>query len=273
METSEADRLRLTVILPAFNEENRIGSTLKDAVTEFRQKYGADWELIIVDDGSSDQTTTVIREFAAGCPELILISHPQNLGKGAAVRSGVLASRGEFVLYGDADNATPFSQYHSLRTALERGAEVACGSRFENQPGQVRRTLSRHMIAALFATLARLLINPGISDTQCGFKLFRRNAALSLFQQSSENGYLFDLEILGLASMQGIPVAEVPVAWREIPGSRVRLVRDSWKMFVGLFRLRRILRAAGTDIGTKKLSSAAAEFPVSPPSVSARIAT
>jgi dolichyl-phosphate beta-glucosyltransferase len=233
MEISETHRPKLSVILPSLNEESRIGVTLQDAVAVFRDRYASDWELIVVDDGSRDQTVAVVREFAADCPELVLISHPKNLGKGAAVRTGVLASRGELVLYADADNATPFSQYHSLLTGLERGADVACGSRFGNDPGQVRRTLSRRIIAAFFATLAKLLVNPGVSDTQCGFKLF---------QQSSEDGYLFDLEILGLAALCGIPVAEIPVAWREIPGSSVRLVRDSWRMFVGLFRLRKILR-------------------------------
>ena len=242
MEISETHRPKLSVILPAFNEENRISVTLQDAVAVFRDRYASDWELIIVDDGSRDQTVAVVREFASDCPELVLISHPKNLGKGAAVRTGVLASRGELVLYADADNATRFSQYHSLLTGLERGADVACGSRFGNDPGQVRRTFSRRIIAAFFSTLAKLLVNPRVSDTQCGFKLFRRNAALSLFQQSFENGYLFDLEILGLAALCGIPVAQIPVSWREISGSRVRLVRDSWQMFVGLFRLRKILR-------------------------------
>jgi len=261
MENSDTHRPRLTIILPAFNEEGRIVRTLNDAIGLFRDKYAANWELIVVDDGSRDRTAAVVREFAAGCsdssipgtvmatfPELVLISHPANLGKGAAVRTGVLASRGELVLYADADNATPFTEYHLLLEALECRADVACGSRFGSEPGQVRRTLSRRIIAAFFATLARLLVNPGVEDTQCGFKLFRRSAALSLFQKSSEKGYLFDLEILGLAALRGIPVAEIPVAWREIPGSRVRLVRDSWKMFFGLFRLRRTLRQQATSL-------------------------
>lgn len=192
-----------------------------------------------------------------------MISHPKNLGKGAAVRTGVLGSRGELVLYADADNATPFSQYHALRSALDCGADVACGSRFGNQLGQVHRTLLRRIIAAFFAALAKLLVNPGVGDTQCGFKLFRRNAALALFQQSSENAYLFDLEILGLAALHGIPVSEVPIAWREIPGSRVRLVRDSWKMLVGLFRLRKKLRQRSHS-GSNGLVIDSEELPLRP---------
>ncbi|MCA9064206.1 MAG: glycosyltransferase family 2 protein, partial [Planctomycetaceae bacterium] len=211
-------------------------------VSVFRSQFGDAWELIVVDDGSTDATTAVVREFAADCPEAVLISHPENRGKGAAVRTGVLASHGELVLFADADNATPFSEFIQLQTVACEGAPIACGSRRCSGARDVRRTLPRRLMAAFFSLLVRLTVNPGVRDTQCGFKLFRRDAADWLFQQSREDGYLFDLEILGLASQRELRVVEVPVMWREIPGTKVRVIRDSWRMFCGLFRIRRRLR-------------------------------
>ena len=235
-------RPALSVVIPAFNEESRIHVTLMDAVQEFRSRFAGCWELIVVDDGSGDQTSAVVREFAAQCPELILISHQTNQGKGAAVRTGVLASRGNMVLFADADNATPFVEFDPLNKAAHEGAAIACGSRYGIAPGQVRRSGVRRLMASLFSALARWIVRPGVSDTQCGFKLFQGGTARSLFQDSFETGYLFDLEILGTASHRGLVVAEVPVKWREVSGSRVRLFRDSWKMFCGLFHVRSRMR-------------------------------
>lgn len=242
MEISEQTRPAISVVIPAFNEESRILVTLVDAMTVFRHRCAGQWEVIVVDDGSSDRTVAVVKEFAAECPELVLISHEKNQGKGAAVRTGVLASRGDVILFADADNATPFEEFDKLHDALLQGAAIACASRFGSEPGQVHRKFLRRLVASLFSAFARWTVRPGVSDTQCGFKLFRHDTARVLFQQSRESGYLFDLEILALASLQRLLVTEVPVRWREVPGSGVRILQDSWKMFRGLFRIRRQMR-------------------------------
>ncbi len=243
MATSDGRNLFLSVVIPAFNEECRISETLDDAMFTFRERFPGAWELIVVDDGSCDGTVSVVKDYATRCPELLLISHARNQGKGAAVRTGVLASHGELVLFADADNATPFCQCDKLLTAVQSGADLACGSRFGCRPGQVRRTVPRRLMAGVFRLIAHWTVRPGLKDTQCGFKLFRRLAAMSLFRQSSESGYLFDIEILALASRQKLCVSEVPVTWQEMPGSKVSLWRDSWRMLCGLFRIRQKLRS------------------------------
>jgi dolichyl-phosphate beta-glucosyltransferase len=243
METSDCHSPVFTVVIPAFNEECRLSGTLDDAVFTFRERFPGSWELIVVDDGSCDGTVAVVKKYATHCPELRLVSHSRNQGKGAAVRTGMLASRGELILFADADHATPFSQCDELLTAVQSGADLACGSRFGCRPGQVRRTVPRRLMSGAFRLLAHWTVRPGLKDTQCGFKLFRRSAAMSLFRQSSETGYLFDIEILSLASRQGMQVSEVPVTWQEMPGSKVSLWRDSWRMLCGLFRIREKLRS------------------------------
>ncbi|MEI7699379.1 MAG: dolichyl-phosphate beta-glucosyltransferase [Planctomycetia bacterium] len=243
MAVSNADaRPTISVVVPALNEERRLRVTLIDAFAFFRGQFAHNWELIVVDDGSHDRTRTVVQEISCECPELRLLSHETNHGKGAAVRTGVLASRGDLVLFADADNATPFSEVDKLLWALQQGADIACGSRFGREAGQVRRTWLRRVVANVFSTFARWTVRPGVSDTQCGFKLFSGDVARALFRESCESGYLFDLEILALASQSGLKVAEVPVRWREVPGSKVRILQDSWRMFCGLFRVRRQIR-------------------------------
>lgn len=243
METSNQQaRPAISVIVPAFNEDSRIQVTLIDALNVFRRLFADDWELIVVDDGSHDRTRAVVHEVASEWPALQLLWHETNHGKGAAVRTGVLASRGALVLFADADNATPFSEVDKLLSARQQGADIACGSRFGSEAGQVRRKWLRRVVANVFSAFARWTVRPGVSDTQCGFKLFSGDAARALFREGRESGYLFDLEILALASHLGLKVAEVPVRWREIPGSKVRILRDSLKMFCGLFRIRRQVR-------------------------------
>lgn len=261
METSDQrTRPAISVIVPAFNEQSRIRVTLIDALTVFRPHFADGWELIVIDDGSHDRTQTVVQEVASNWPELRLLWHETNHGKGAAVRTGVLASRGALVLFADADNATPFSEVDKLLSALQQGADIACGSRFGSEAGQVRRTWLRRVVANVFSAFARWVLRPGVSDSQCGFKLFSGDVARALFREGRESGYLFDLEILAIASRLGLKVAEVPVRWQEVPGSKVRILRDSWKMFCGLFRIRRQVRQC---VSSATLASLNRQRPVS----------
>jgi len=192
-----------------------------------------------VDDGSVDSTADVVRTLSETIPCLKVISHERNLGKGAAVRSGVLATAGSLILCADADGATPFREYYRLLTVLKPDVQIAVGARQKHSGNKVRRTLGRAILGRVFRGLVHVLLHPGVKDTQCGFKLFRGEVGRQLFRQSTENGFLFDLEILGLASRKNLVVQEVPVDWNEVPGSKVRCLRDSWRMVLGLFRIRR----------------------------------
>jgi dolichyl-phosphate beta-glucosyltransferase len=233
----------LSVVLPAYNEAARLGPVLADCRAYLDAAYPAAYEVLVVDDGSTDRTADLVRAAAAGWPELRLIGYGPNRGKGAAVRAGVLAAAGRRVLFADADGATPIAEERRLAAALDRGAAVAVGSRAVPGPG-VRRERNPRRAAAgwVFRRAVRALVGVGVRDTQCGFKLFDGPAGRALFAAGAEAGYLFDVELLALAERSGLAVAEVAVNWSERPGSKVRFVRDSWRMFAGLWGLRRRLR-------------------------------
>ena len=241
--------LQLSVILPAFNEAHRLPCFLPSVREHLSENYPGRHEVIIVDDGSRDDTSQVLTPLQAEWCELTVLRHPVNRGKGAAVRTGMLAARGELLLYADADGATPIGEERKLTSAIEAGADVAVGSRLLDEHGvSRRRDWTRGLAGRVFAGCARYWLRVAVRDTQCGFKMFRREAGHSLFAEARETGYVFDLELLVLAQRRGYRVAEVPVNWSEIAGGHMSLARDSAKMFFGLLRLRRRL-GPGTAAG------------------------
>jgi dolichyl-phosphate beta-glucosyltransferase len=233
----------LSLVIPAFNEADRLGPYLLEVRGHLDAAYPADYQVIVVDDGSRDDTARLVTRAAVGWGELGLLRHPGNRGKGAAVRTGVLASAGRRVLFADADGATPIAEEWKLAAALDRGAAVAAGSRYVAGPGVRRdRNPRRALAGGVFAWAARTAVGVGVRDTQCGFKMFDGDTGRHLFGLGRETGYLFDVELLALAGRFGYPVAEVAVNWSERPGSKVRLVRDSLRMLGDLWRLRGRLR-------------------------------
>ncbi|WP_211230003.1 dolichyl-phosphate beta-glucosyltransferase [Desulfovirgula thermocuniculi] len=225
-----------SVVVPAYNEETRLPGTLEAIRAHLS---GREYEVVVVDDGSSDRTAEVAGEF--GCR---VVRHPRNLGKGTAVRTGVLASRGDLILVTDADLAAPVTELPKLEAALERGADIAIGSR-EAPGARVRRASpGRKLAGRLFNLLVRLLTGLPYRDTQCGFKLFRGEAARALFSRAACDGYCFEVEVLLLAREMGLRVEEVGVEWHDRPGSKVRLLRDGWRMFRELLELKRRLPCA-----------------------------
>jgi len=197
------------------------------------------FELILVDDGSQDGTSTVGRSLADEFPELRLIRLGANHGKGYAVRTGVVNALGRIVLFADADGATPIQEMERLERALESGADVAVGSRALRAEGvRVHAKLYRHLIGRTFHFLVERLADGGVKDTQCGFKLFRSSVAQDLFSRMRMNGFSFDVEVLVMARRRGYQVAEVPVNWTHQPGSKVRLTLDSLRMAADLVRIR-----------------------------------
>lgn len=237
-EASMAQTPDLSIVIPAYNESFRIEPTIRDMIGYCRAA-GRTFELILVDDGSQDGTSTVGRNLAHEFSELRLIRLAANHGKGYAVRTGVINAIGRTILFADADGATPIKEIERLESALDSGADVAIGSRALRAEGvRVHAKLYRHLIGRTFHFLVEWLADGGVKDTQCGFKLFRSPVAQDLFSRMRMNGFSFDVEVLVMARRRGYKVAEVPVNWSHQPGSKVRLTLDSFRMAADLVRIR-----------------------------------
>jgi dolichyl-phosphate beta-glucosyltransferase len=231
-----------TLVIPAYDESRRIEPSLRVVSDFVRTRPGGwDWEVILVDDGSSDGTTAVARRVAEeeGLP-LQVLTHGENRGKGAAIRTGVLASRGDPVLVSDTDLSTPLTEWVKLFERLPTHP-IAIGSRALDD-NLVRRRQPLYRVAAgkVGNLLVRLFAVPGIRDTQCGFKLFRGDLARELFSQAKIDRFAYDMEILFLARRRGIAIAEVPVLWFNSPESKVSLIRDLPRTLWDLLRIRRL---------------------------------
>ena len=237
----------LSLVIPAFNEAARLEAYLAEVRVHLDAVYFGRYEVLVVNDGSSDGTAGLVRAAADRWPKLRLLEHAVNQGKGAAVRTGVLATTGRVVLFADADGATPITEEQKLSAALGRGAAIAVGSRLLPGASVLReRNRLRSVGGRVFAWAARRAVRVAVRDTQCGFKMLVGSVARYLFARTRETGYLFDLELLALAAKCGCAVAEVPVNWTERAGSKVRMVRDTSRMFAGLLRLR--ARMASTAV-------------------------
>lgn len=242
---ASAGRTMISVVVPCFNEEARIGRTLEAAVG-FLAASTLDWEIVVVDDGSADATSAAIARVAAGEPRVRSLRHERNHGKGEAVRSGFRAAQGEWVLFSDADLATPIEELARLLEAGEAGADlviasrVVAGARIET-PQPWRRRLS----GAAFRRLVRLLGLSSFRDTQCGFKLLRRDTVGPILEAVETRGFAFDVELLCRAERAGLRIVEVPVRWRDVAGSKLRLFPDALRMARDLVAIRDRVRRTG----------------------------
>lgn len=234
----------ITIVIPAFNEEQRLPGSL-DRTIEFLGEQSHAGEIIVVDDGSSDGTAGIVRERMGRVPanvRLRLLQHETNQGKGAAIRTGCLAAAGTYVFFIDADMATPPEESLKLLELLQGGAAVVIGSRIQPDGGDMRESQppSRRRMGTMFTRLRKLLrVLPDIDDTQCPMKGFRREAARAIFERQRLSGWIFDAEVLYIARSLGYPIIEVPVTWRHVEGSRLR-VRPSqaYQVLRDLLRLR-----------------------------------
>jgi dolichyl-phosphate beta-glucosyltransferase len=230
-------QLELSVVIPAFNEAERLAPTVR-AIAAYCDAHHPAHEIVVVDDGSTDRTVELARELAGALERVRVLPLGRNRGKGAAVRAGVLASTGALVLFSDADLATPIEELASLRRALDGGADIAIASRAA--PGadiRVRQHPMRELMGRTFNLLVRATGVGGIRDTQCGFKLFRGDAARDLFGRAAVDVFAFDVELLWLARGR-YRVAEVPVVWRHVEESKVSPGSDAARMFLDLLRIR-----------------------------------
>lgn len=226
----------LSIVIPAHNEERRLPRTLEQVVA-FVNQQTFDVEVLVVENGSRDSTLKIAQEYAARHP-LVHAMHEPLPGKGRAVQKGMLAATGRYRFFADADFSMPVGEISRfIPPALD--VPVAIGSR--EAPGAVRynEPRYRHITGRVFNTIIRLLVLHKLQDTQCGFKMFRADAAEDLFPRQRLMGWSFDVELLYIANRHGYPIHEVPVPWYFNPESKVNVLRDSWRMFTDLLAIRR----------------------------------
>lgn len=227
----------LSMIVPAYNEQRRLARTLAEA-WEYLQGRFTSYEIVVVDDGSTDETASLVQQFHRLNPSIRLLKAGKNRGKGAAVRLGMSNARGALVMYADADGASRMEHLARLLEAVDEGADVAIGSRAAYSPDvRIRRLPHRHVIGRIFNFIVSTLAPTGIRDTQCGFKLFRAEAAHRIFPQQAIDGYAFDVELLLLARRLDLKIAETPIDWTHMAGSKVNVLRDSIVMLRDVFRI------------------------------------
>ena len=227
-----------SIVIPAYNESDRIRPTL-DEIIRHVQEHKWDAEILVVDDGSRDDTPGIVRAYSREHPQIQLIQNPGNRGKGFSVRNGMLHARGDICLFTDADLSSPISEADKLFDSIRHGADIAIGSRWLRAELQTeRQPLYRQAFGRIFNLLLRIVLGLHFVDTQCGFKAFRREAAQRIFPLQKIERWGFDPEILFLARRLGLRVVEVPVIWAHSEGTRLHPFRDGLRMFGDVIRIR-----------------------------------
>ena len=227
----------LSVVIPAYNEAERSGATLQK-IHDYLLTRDYRSEIIVVDDGSTDDTRRVVRKIAREIPLVTLLENKVNRGKGFSVRAGV-QSHGEVILFSDADLSTPIQELDKLADWINQGYDIAVGSRALPESAILKRqSWPRELMGKTFNRLVQLLTVSGIRDTQCGFKLFKKETAKVLFEKQTIWGFGFDVELLFMARKNGYRIKEVPITWINSPNSRVHIVKDSFLMLCDLVRIR-----------------------------------
>jgi dolichyl-phosphate beta-glucosyltransferase len=229
----------LSIIIPAYNEEKRLPHTLEQ-VFSFLAKQDYQAEVIVVENGSTDRTYAIAQETSAAFKNLYVFQSSAK-GKGTAVQQGMLAARGQYRIFCDADLSMPIEEIarfippHNDTDIVIASREVEGAIRYD-EPHQ------RHLTGRVFNLLIRAFALPGIHDTQCGFKGFKADIAEDLFQHQTIGGWAFDVEILYIAKMRGYKVVELPIPWYYRDESKISVIRDSWRMFLDILKIRKNAR-------------------------------
>lgn len=234
---STGDRPLLSIIIPAYNEEKRLPDSLKEII-DFadRQPFGI--EIMVVDDGSEDGTATLIDEFHSHHPFVSVTRNPHR-GKGHAVKTGMLTARGEYLFLCDADLSMSIDQVETfLPPHQEEGYDIVIGSREIEGAKRYDEPAYRHFMGRIFNLIVRIFAVRGFQDTQCGFKSFKREAARDVFSLQTMDGFGFDVEVLFIAQQKGYRILELPIGWRHVSNSRISPLRDTFKMFRDVLRVR-----------------------------------
>jgi dolichyl-phosphate beta-glucosyltransferase len=235
---AKKNSVTLSLVIPAYNEEERIGKSLEE-IFLFCNALGDPYEVIVVDDGSEDETVALLRRRFGDRPQLRIVQQPERRGKGAAVQQGMLNGQGDYLFFSDADLSVPIHTLPSFLTELRNHCDVAIGSR--RAPGakiEIHQPVFRETMGRVFTWLSNLVLGLRHSDATCGFKGFRREIAKELFGRQRLNNWSFDSEILYLARLKGYRVSEIAVTWRNDKATKVRLWKDVVASFLSLLSIR-----------------------------------
>ncbi len=227
----------LSIIIPIFNESKRIKFTLESIIQYLEDKF--DYEIIIVDDGSNDNTFDSIRGIIEVNRRVKYYANEKNYGKGYSVKRGIFLAEKEYLLFSDADLSTPIEEVENLIKWIEEGYDIAIGSRgLKESKILIKQSFSRRIMSKIFNLLVKILGLSKFNDTQCGFKLFKRETALKIFTKVKVNHFAFDVEVLHLAEKNGYSIKEAPVKWKNEQNSKIRPIIDSLKMLIDILKIK-----------------------------------
>lgn len=230
------DQPFLSVVIPAYNEESRIRHTLEQ-VCSYLSSQDFAWQVVVSDDGSVDATSRIVSSLADVIPQVRLLTL-EHRGKGWAVQQGMLAADGEFRFLCDADLSMPVDQIGRFLPPEVDSADIVVGSRELPGSRRIGEPWRRHFMGRMFNLMIQILALPGIRDTQCGFKCFRADTTIALFEKQNLEGFAFDVEVLYLARRGGLAVHEVAIDWHYREGSKVRPLRDAFAMAWDVLKIR-----------------------------------
>ncbi len=259
----------LSIVIPAYNESARIERTLANVMATV-EAQAWDAEVLVIDDGSTDDTPHIITRWMQRFPRLHLVQNPGNRGKGYSVRNGLLQAAGEIVMFTDADLSAPLEEAELLISAIKQGADVAIGSRWMDRTRQtIHQPLYRQFFGRCFNWITRTVMGLPFKDTQCGFKAFRRPAAQIVFRLQRIERWGFDPEILFIARKLNYAIKEVPVTWGHDERSRISYLKDGLKMLeeMAVIRLNSLFGRYDRDIAAMKDTSTMVTAPVGAPAV------
>ncbi len=242
MSENDPNEIFLSVVIPAYNEDKRISDTLVK-IRDYLDRQDYSSEIIVVSDGCTDATDLYATTSLKTWPNFRLLSRIENKGKGYSVKEGILQSRGNFILFTDADLSAPIEELTNFLPWIDE-FDVLIGSRALPESNiQIHQPFFREFMGKTFNLFVQLLVLRGIKDTQCGFKLFRRQAALDIFHRIKLTRFGFDVEVLHVSQKLGYSIKQLPVVWRNSPESRVHVIKSSAEMFFNLFRIKFLHRS------------------------------
>jgi len=233
-----SENIFLSVVIPAYNEETRIKGSLEKIHT-YLDAQAYRHEIIVVDDGSTDNTVKLVKEAAQRIKGLKLIKNGKNRGKGFSIKNGFLNAKGEYLLFSDADLSTPIEELEKLIFWLKKGHDIVIGSRgLKESDIQIHQAWYRELMGKAFNLFVQAIAVPGIKDTQCGFKCLVRNAALAICKRQRIERFSFDIEMLYIAKKFGYKTKEVPICWFNNPHTKVSILKDGYRMCLDLIKIR-----------------------------------
>ena len=233
------EQIYLTILIPAYNEENRLPESIRSIDAYCSKHLDQPYELLVVDDGSQDQTAALMREMQKQIPSLVLHQNTENRGKGYALRAGMHLAGGQFIVFTDSDLSTPIEEIQPMLERLKEGTPIVIATRKKTGARLVQRQpFWRESMGKIFTLLSNVILGLSISDFTCGFKGFEAKAGKHIFSLQKIRRWAFDSEVLFLAKQFGYRIVEIPVQWKDSPESKVRVIQDSVSSFASLFLIR-----------------------------------